>query len=145
MDLEDSDSDLSSPTSSPPDTTLDPSSLANEVVDDQTGEADAFLNDASSLSSLSLSDGQPTIKPRPYQEEMVEESLKRNIIVAVSYAVTWGIYFADNKADGYGEWEDACVGGVLIPTFSSFSHLILGCQVQWFWFLLCHCSFLFDI
>ncbi len=51
-------------------------------VEDLT-EEDKFLSDTSSLSSLILNDGPPKIKPRPYQLEMLEESLKRNIIVAV--------------------------------------------------------------
>ena len=51
------------------------------VVDDLTGE-DGFFSDQSSLSSLKLSDGSPSIKPRAYQLEMLEESLKQDIIVA---------------------------------------------------------------
>jgi superfamily II DNA or RNA helicase len=54
---------------------------AREVIEDLTGE-DEILSDQSSLLSLSLSDGTPNIKPRAYQIEMLEESLKRNIIVA---------------------------------------------------------------
>ncbi|KAF8856499.1 hypothetical protein BDZ45DRAFT_675488 [Acephala macrosclerotiorum] len=55
----------------------------NPLVEDLTDD-DKFLNDGSSLSSLVLKDGEaPKIKPRPYQKEMLEESLKRNIIVAM--------------------------------------------------------------
>ena len=54
----------------------------DEVVEDLTGEDDLLSNSVSSLSSLKLSDGTPNIKPRSYQIEMLEESLKHNIIVA---------------------------------------------------------------
>lgn len=55
-----------------------------EIVEDLTGEnaEDDLLSDQSSLASLNLSDGMPSIKPRDYQTEMLEESLKHNIIVA---------------------------------------------------------------
>jgi hypothetical protein len=36
-------------------------------------------------SAEGLQDGVPIIKARPYQKEMMEESLKKNIIVAVSW------------------------------------------------------------
>jgi hypothetical protein len=57
---------------------------ANEIVEDLTGEIDELLSNKSSPASLSLQDGPPVVKPRPYQLEMLEESKKRNIIVAVS-------------------------------------------------------------
>ena len=57
---------------------------ANEIIEDLTTETDAFLSDESSLKSLNLNEDPPVIKPRPYQLEMLEESLKRNVIVAVS-------------------------------------------------------------
>lgn len=56
--------------------------FATPLVQDLTDE-DKFLSDEGSLSSLILKDGPPEIKPRPYQLEMFEESLKRNVIVAV--------------------------------------------------------------
>jgi hypothetical protein len=59
---------------------------ANEIVEDLTGEIDELLSNSSSPASLTLQDGPPVVKPRPYQLEMVEESKKRNIIVAVSPA-----------------------------------------------------------
>lgn len=59
------------------------SRVPDEIVEDLTDAIDDFLSDEGSLSSLSLADGSPVIKPRPYQLEMVEESLKKNIIVAV--------------------------------------------------------------
>jgi superfamily II DNA or RNA helicase len=52
-----------------------------EIMEDLTGEDDLF-SCQSSLWSLNLSDGTPSIKPRAYQLEMLEESLKHNIIVA---------------------------------------------------------------
>lgn len=51
-----------------------------EVVEDQTVEECI----PSPGSSEALQDGIPTIKARSYQKEMMEESLKKNIIVAVS-------------------------------------------------------------
>lgn len=53
-----------------------------EVVEDFTGEDESLSSDKSSLASLNLSDEAPSIKPRAYQLEMLEESLKHNIIVA---------------------------------------------------------------
>jgi hypothetical protein len=57
---------------------------ANESVEDLTGEIDELLSNSSSAAPLALQDGTPIVKPRPYQLEMVEESKKHNIIVAVS-------------------------------------------------------------
>jgi hypothetical protein len=59
---------------------------ANEFVEDLTGEIDEILSDESSPAPLTLQDGTPVVKPRPYQLEMVEESKNHNIIVAVSPA-----------------------------------------------------------
>ncbi|CAL3972823.1 unnamed protein product [Diplocarpon coronariae] len=44
---------------------------------------DAFFSDAESSPILDLNDGPLVIKARPYQMEMLEESVKRNIIVAM--------------------------------------------------------------
>ncbi|CZR52993.1 related to Dcl-2 dicer RNA helicase/RNAseIII CAF [Phialocephala subalpina] len=53
------------------------------LAEDLTDE-DKFLSDESSLTSLVLKDDEPPkIKPRPFQREMFEESLRRNIIVAM--------------------------------------------------------------
>jgi superfamily II DNA or RNA helicase len=57
--------------------------LPDEVVEDQTNEVDDFLSDDDSPASLHLENGTPAIKPRPYQLEMVEESLSKNIIIAM--------------------------------------------------------------
>jgi len=58
--------------------------LPDQVVEDLTNkEPDEFLSDESSLASLTLEDGTPSIKPRPYQLEMVQESLSKNIIIAM--------------------------------------------------------------
>jgi hypothetical protein len=51
-----------------------------EVVEDLTSEEHIL----SPASTVALQDGVAVIKPRPYQTEMVEESLKKNVIVAVS-------------------------------------------------------------
>lgn len=53
-------------------------------VQEEISDIDAFLSDSDSLKSLVIQDGPPVIKPRPYQKEMLEESLRRNVIVAVS-------------------------------------------------------------
>jgi len=60
-----------------------PQSAYKTIVDDAIG-IDDFLANEGSVAPLTLDDGSPSIKPRPYQLEMLEESLKRNIIVAVS-------------------------------------------------------------
>jgi len=60
------------------------SCLPDLVVEDLTNnELDEFLSDESSLASLTLDDGTPSIKPRPYQLEMVQESLSKSIIIAM--------------------------------------------------------------
>ena len=51
-----------------------------EIVEDLTGEDDIFSY-RFSLSSFNLRDVAPCIRPRAYQLEMLEESLKHNIIV----------------------------------------------------------------
>jgi hypothetical protein len=56
--------------------------LPDEVVEDQTNEIDDLLSDDDSHASL-IDDGIPAIKPRPYQLEMVQESLSKNIIIAM--------------------------------------------------------------
>ena len=70
--------DLSSPHS---DETAGPiaTSAAYESVKDLTSGQD--LPSPGSLAGLK--DGVPVVKARPYQKEMVEESLSRNIIVAM--------------------------------------------------------------
>lgn len=57
--------------------------LLDEVVEDHTNEVDDFSSDDDSPASLILDDGIPAIKPRPYQLEMVQESLSKNIIIAM--------------------------------------------------------------
>ena len=52
-----------------------------EVVETLTGEDD-LLSDSQSVVSPHFSDAIPTVKPRSYQTEMLEESLKHNIIIA---------------------------------------------------------------
>ena len=53
--------------------------VANESVEDFTSGQDI----PSPSSFTGLKDGVPVVKARPYQKEMMEESLSRNIIVAV--------------------------------------------------------------
>lgn len=50
---------------------------------------DASLSDVESPTSLKLDDGPPVVQARPYQKEMLEESVKRNIIVAVHTRAIW--------------------------------------------------------
>lgn len=57
--------------------------LPDEVVEDQANEIDDFLSDDDSPASLHLANGTPAIKPRPYQLEMVQDSLSKNIIIAM--------------------------------------------------------------
>lgn len=52
-------------------------------VKEEISDIDAFLSDSDSLKSLVIQDGPPVIKPRPYQKEMLEDSLRKNIIVAM--------------------------------------------------------------
>lgn len=57
----------------------------NEVVEDRTTAVNEPSSNNEALPrSLRLGDGPPAILSRPYQLEMLEESLRRNIIVAVS-------------------------------------------------------------
>ncbi|KAG0646281.1 ATP-dependent helicase DCL-2 [Hyphodiscus hymeniophilus] len=81
--MSDSDSDSSgAPAHVAEDVAIKPQRQEEEVVDDLTGEDDLPSDSASSLPSLHLSDGTPIVKPRSYQVEMLEESLKHNIIIA---------------------------------------------------------------
>lgn len=78
--MSDSDSDSDRPSvHSPIDVEID---KPTEIVEDLTREDDLLSESQSSLASLNLTDGTPSIKPRSYQTEMLEESLKHNIIVA---------------------------------------------------------------
>lgn len=57
-------------------------SHTNEVIEDFTEKKDLSKNTSSD--ALCFSEETPKIKPRPYQLEMLNEALERNIIVAVS-------------------------------------------------------------
>jgi len=59
------------------------SRLPQDIVEDPTGPINDLLSDEGSLSPLTLDDGTPSAKPRPYQLEMVQESLNKNIIIAM--------------------------------------------------------------
>jgi hypothetical protein len=54
-----------------------------EVVDDLTGEIDDLDSGRGPLTPLTSNGDILVVNPRSYQLEMLEESLKRNIIVAV--------------------------------------------------------------
>jgi hypothetical protein len=82
--------------------------LPDEIVEDWTVGIDDFLSDEGSPSSLSLADGSPIIKPRPYQLEMAEESLKNNIIVAVCTPSSSTTRLT-RCSDGHRQWQNPCV------------------------------------
>ncbi|CZS99458.1 related to Dcl-2 dicer RNA helicase/RNAseIII CAF [Rhynchosporium agropyri] len=52
-------------------------------AEEDLANIDAALSDSDNLKGLNIQDGPPVVKPRPYQKEMLQESLKRNIIVAM--------------------------------------------------------------
>jgi hypothetical protein len=83
--------------------------LPDEIVEDLTDGIDDFLSDEGSLSSLSLAYGAPVIRPRPYQLEMVEESLKKNIIVAVGVLFRRLWTRLTRCSDGHRQWQNPCV------------------------------------
>ncbi|TVY20766.1 Dicer-like protein 2 [Lachnellula arida] len=83
MDVDDSDSEPSDGIPCPPEDELPVTVTANEIVEDLTGEADVCLNDEEALSSVGLGGGPPVLKPWSYQTEMLQESLRRNVIVAM--------------------------------------------------------------
>jgi hypothetical protein len=87
-DSDDASSRSSDNTGARPDEVDTVESKRREVVIDLAGQ-DELESDESSPPSIQLSDEAPDIKPRAYQIEMLEESLKRNIIVAVSFVVGW--------------------------------------------------------
>jgi superfamily II DNA or RNA helicase len=57
--------------------------LPDDIVEDLTDPIIDLLSDEISLSPFTLDDGTPSIKPRPYQLEMVQESLNKNIVIAM--------------------------------------------------------------
>jgi superfamily II DNA or RNA helicase len=57
--------------------------LPEEIVEDLTNDKINDFSGEGSRASLTLDDGTPSIKPRPYQLEMVQESLSKNIIIAM--------------------------------------------------------------
>ena len=75
--MSDSESDTDGPAQNPADVE---SKKSMQIIEDLTGEDDLLSESQSSLASLNLSDGTPSVKPRSYQTEMFEESLKHNII-----------------------------------------------------------------
>ncbi|KAH8818129.1 hypothetical protein F5882DRAFT_252622, partial [Hyaloscypha sp. PMI_1271] len=91
--------------------------LPDDTLEDLTGPINDLLSDEGSLSPLTLDDGTPSAKPRPYQLEMVQESLNKNIIIAMdtgSGRTHW--YFC---ADGVERWTkqslwDGVLGNVRV-------------------------------
>ena len=97
----------SSPSPSLPPTTTLPPALANETT----------TTDLPTTALEDVGPSIPEIKPRPYQLEMLQESLERNIIVAVSFLFgEAGRLFPSTRLnilgvviDGYRKWEDVYV------------------------------------
>ena len=83
MFTEDSEDDLSQISDTVLDASEDSKRPVNEIVNDLTAEEDVLTN-VSNANLFDLSGQTPIIKPRAYQIEMLEESLRHNIIVAVS-------------------------------------------------------------
>ena len=83
MFTEDSEDDLSQISDTVLDASEDIKRSVNEIVNDLTVEEDVQTN-VSNANLFDLNGQTPIIKPRAYQIEMLEESLRHNIIVAVS-------------------------------------------------------------
>ena len=83
--------------------------IPDEVEEDLTNEGDI----PSPISAQALQDGAPVVKARPYQKEMLDESLKKNIIVAVGLSrcsrIQKSSKLANPCVDGYWEWKDTRV------------------------------------
>jgi hypothetical protein len=118
--------------------------LPDEVVEDHTNEVDDFLSDDDSPASLHLENGTPAIKPRPYQLEMVEESLSKNIIIAMdtgsgkthwyfvhtcSNSVFLYFYFHLHGVD-QAKWDHVLILSIL-PQANSFSGCSAVMRVQY--------------
>ncbi|KAH8687850.1 hypothetical protein BGZ60DRAFT_394641, partial [Tricladium varicosporioides] len=56
---------------------------AHEIIEDLTAEESVSPDDQEIPIPTSAKDAAPVVRPRSYQYEMLEESLKRNIIVAM--------------------------------------------------------------
>lgn len=88
MDISDTDTYLHDLSESPGEEFLN---QANDIVEDLTENHDLLSTNTSS-DSLCFSEDTPRIKPRPYQLEMLNEALEKNIIVAVRLALTCGTH-----------------------------------------------------
>ena len=108
--FDDSSSDASNPSLDALNSGAESPRIANEVVEDLTGENKITGNIQPSPDPLNTKDGEPAITPRPYQLEMLEESLKRNIIVAVCARPIPRPRLT--LADGYWFRKDSCVSAV---------------------------------
>lgn len=121
MDVDDSDSEQSDGIPCPPSDELPVT--ANEIVEDLTGEGDVCLDDEESLSSVGLGGGPPVLKPWSYQTEMLQESLRRNVIVAVSFVchVVSTVWSLIAVVDGYWVGENTCVSYQFQSTLDSYA------------------------
>ena len=53
------------------------------------------------------------LQPRPYQLEMLGESLRHNVIVAVgNYAMLFDVLIIADLLDGHGKWQDSRVSDI---------------------------------
>ena len=60
--------------------------------------------------SLSLGgDGAGILQSRAYQLEMLEDSMRRNIIVVVWHSISVPLFWRWRQADGYRQWKDSSV------------------------------------
>lgn len=79
-----------------------------------SGSGDMPQNEAAQKAGFdSLEDAPDTIRPRGYQREMLEASIKQNIIVAVSLCIRllhiWLKRLLIPQPDGHWQWKDSNV------------------------------------
>ena len=78
-----------------------------------SGSSDMRQNEAAQKAGLdSLEDAPDMMRPRGYQREMLEASIKQNIIVAVSYMHLFAVYIKSlliSQLDGHRQWKDSNV------------------------------------
>lgn len=91
----------------------------DEAKVSSSSSSDNGSSDADSQSRDTSPDQEPptavTMTARAYQLEMLEESLKQNIIVAVCWpSVLHSAHSADSLPDGHRERKDAGVSGSLL-------------------------------
>lgn len=74
-----------------------------------TGDPTASGSAAGMAAEASPEEVEQVMKTRNYQQEMFEESLKRNIIVAVSIYPEFLGTWSNTLIDGYGIWKNTHV------------------------------------